>query len=189
MTNTAEIARFILEAEDRLVPLVEQKELTEHDLQIKLLMAVRERFGKDLPREEYMRALHVALDELDRRAEAARESYKRTKRQLAATTMIHEGLPAGLRFREACQIRATGTGPVADLAQQYLTWFDSREYRVREALVEAAMKAHPYFERDVTRPHIWHYTAPGDGPDEETLIDWFQRTHPARARAVEAEIQ
>jgi hypothetical protein len=137
------------------------------------------RYGRDM--------VLAVIDEWQRQCEfeqAEREAeFDRQMRRRAAAMKILEGLPTTVRFGEACRIKAAQGDP---LAQQYLDYFNSREYRLHEGLNNAAVAVHPgwrangegrFLKLDDNAPEI------GD-----PLIEWFQKNYPKEAKRIEAEI-
>jgi hypothetical protein len=87
-------------------------------------------------------------------------------------------------MEEAIEIKARQGDPIA------LHWqasMNTREYRLIEALGEAAHLAHPEWMQ--TREGHFEWTGDGEMPSEDAMIDWFQMTHPTEARRIEAEIE
>jgi hypothetical protein len=128
----------------------------------------------------------AAFDEADRRArldwEEAQARYKAWQEQYADAQMIFDGLPKDISLAEACRIKAERGDP---LAQRYLHWLNSRSYRLFSALYDAAIERHSGYQH--TSKHSWRKIDPA-APDENELVEWFQKNYPAEARAIEAEI-
>jgi hypothetical protein len=128
----------------------------------------------------------AAFDEADRRDdldwEEAQAQHKAWKEQYADAMMIFDGLPKDITFAEACRIKAGRGDP---LAQRYLNWLNSRSYRLWSALINAAIERHPGYQH--TGKHSWRKIDPA-APDENELVEWFQKNYPAEARAIEAAI-
>src|SRR5262249_32055222 len=102
--------------------------------------------------------------------------------QHAEAMHIFDGLPP-MRFAEACQIKAAQGDPIA---QKYIDWFNSREYRLEEALTLAAVAVHPGWRAEGGGKFTkLDDTAPGLGGP---LMEWFQKNHPKEAKRIEAEI-
>jgi hypothetical protein len=163
--NLAKIARAIL---DRNAPPNE----TQEDY-YKFLNDV----AGDLNREQ-LKALQSILnhEHKERQAQAEREL-----KQCDAEIEIFSGLPDGTTFYEACVIKAAQGHA---LAQYALRQMNSREHRVYDALFDAAVDVHPGW----TRLKDGHFEKSDSAPEADDLIEWFQRTHPRKARTIEDAI-
>lgn len=94
---------------------------------------------------------------------------------------MFEGFPSGTPFRDVVIARAAQGHP---RALAYLAEWNSPAHDARMALLAAAVEAHPAWHREgdsfVQDTNI-------DGPEDDTaLVDWYQRTHPREAAAIEA---
>jgi hypothetical protein len=70
-------------------------------------------------------------------------------------------------------------------ARQILASWNTREARVRNALLDAAAERHPDWER---AGNGWKYIGKGEPPrNMSVIVDWFQTTYPRDARRIEAE--
>jgi hypothetical protein len=131
----------------------------------------------------------AAFDEADRRDdldwEEAQAQHKAWKEQYADAQMIFDGLPRDITFAEACRIKAERGDP---LAQRYLNWLNSREYRLETALFDAAISKRPDLWQRRDNHVIKWLGDDGDGPSNEAVIEEFQKNYPAEARAIEAAI-
>lgn len=87
--------------------------------------------------------------------------------------------PEAKTTAEVCRIMAARGDP---FAQSMQAMFDSREFRLQEALAYAALELHPGWRID------------GDGtftkldpsaPEQLELIEWLYKKHPARAGEIE----
>ena len=128
----------------------------------------------------------AVLDERTRRAdaewamkeaehEAHRANYNEIMRLFAAC-------PEAKTTAEVCRIMAERGDP---FAQSMQAMFDSREFRLQEALTDAAVELHPGWRDD----HDGSFTKLDPyAPEQLELIDWLYKTHPARARAVEQSV-
>jgi|SRR5581483_1981716 len=143
---------------------------------------LRERFP-EISHDQISHALKVLSDEL---REQVRESDARNREgQRACGEAIHiiDGLGEAITLDEAIEIKAA----LGDLvALRWRAAMNTKQYRLLDALGEAAHKAHPHFKQ--TPDKIWHWNGNGDMPSEDAMIDWFQMTHPTEARRIEAEI-
>jgi hypothetical protein len=83
-----------------------------------------------------------------------------------------------MRVLEACRIRALEGNAYA---QGLVDYFASRKYNVGCALLEAAIDAQPGWRRN----DDGSFNKDGDAPDEDALLDWYQKTYPSEARAIE----
>lgn len=113
--------------------------------------------------------------------EAAEEDEERERAKVAAMVDMcqRHAIPQDTPMGEALRLMAERGEPAAIAL---LAEMNSPAYRVREALVDAALKAHPAWYRDGDRWTIADDTA---GPvSDDDLVDWFQRTHPHEARAI-----
>lgn len=94
---------------------------------------------------------------------------------------LFQGLPKGTSFRDAVAAKAAEGHP---RALAYLAEWNDPRHHARMALLDAAVDAHPAWRREggvyVQDPDI-------EGPSDDVgLVDWFQRTHPRNAAAIEA---
>jgi hypothetical protein len=111
-------------------------------------------------------------------AEDQLHQHEHDQREIAEATAIFAGLPDGTAFEDACRIKAAQGDPSAQL---WVRWFDSREYRLQSALIDAAARLHP----------LWHdngggqFTIDDGAPGEAELVEWLYKNHPREARAVE----
>jgi hypothetical protein len=130
----------------------------------------------------------AAFEEADRREkldwEEAQAKHEAWKEQYTDSLMIFDGLPKDITFDEACRIEAERGDP---LAQRYLDWLNSRSYRLSSALLDAAIERHPGYQHTDTDKHRWRKTDPA-APDEDELVEWFQKNYPREARAIEAAV-
>lgn len=115
---------------------------------------------------------------LDEAAELERRATQR-----AAEVELFEGCPDGTTFRQACEIKAAQGNK---LAQQYVSWWESRQYRIEDAILDAAIGAHPGWERGEQPGHFKKLD--DDAPDAEALIEWFYKNYPVQAREIENRI-
>jgi hypothetical protein len=130
------------------------------------------------------RAFKVLCDELKEEKRESDNAYHRDQREIEEALHIIDGLGETVTLDEAIEIKAAQGDLIA------LRWqaaMHTRQYRINEALGEGAHQAHPQFKQ--TPDHVWHWTGDGDMPSENAMIDWFQMTHPAEARQIEAEIE
>jgi hypothetical protein len=70
------------------------------------------------------------------------------------------------------------------LARHALRQMNSREHRIYNALFDAAVDAHPGWERGKKEGH--YRKVRKDAPED--LVEWFQMTYPSKARAIEDAI-
>jgi hypothetical protein len=164
--NLAAIARTIL---DHHVPGESEKDYSDFMVRV----------AGNLNFEQF-KALHEILDHEHAQIIA---KHEHELAQIEATREILSGVPAGTPFYEACCIRAAQGHK---LAQQALVSMNSREYRVEMALFEAAAAAHPGWRR---LAEDGHYEKDKDAPEDNELIEWFQKTHSHEARAIEDAIE
>lgn len=112
------------------------------------------------------------------------EELAREGEQLDNLGPLFDGLPSGTTLGDAARIKAEQGDP---LAIAYLGHSNSRPARVLSALTNAALDAHPDFER-TERGHRW--LGKGEPPADivERTVDWFQKNHPRESRAIESSI-
>lgn len=133
--------------------------------------------GRALTLEQVAAIDSIVVEE----SEAGLAELQRSADQRAAAKEILAELPETTTFAEACQIKAKQGNA---LAQRYADYFNSREYRVLQALGDAAADAHPGWKRE----EKGHYEKDGGAPEGNELIEWFQKTHSREARAIEDAI-
>jgi hypothetical protein len=104
--------------------------------------------------------------------------YARAQREHAELVEIHAGLPRTMQFSEACRIKAAQGNKAA---QRWLKYWDSREHKLGDALLTAAIERHPGW-RSLGNGHYRH--AKG-APNEKELVEWFYKNHPLEAREIE----
>jgi hypothetical protein len=93
-----------------------------------------------------------------------------------------DGLPKGTVLDDAVRNKAEQGDP---FAIKYLAWQNTPQVHIRDALCEAAHKAHPHFKQ--TPDGVLHWTGDGEMPSEAAIIDCFQLTNPAEPLRIEAE--
>jgi hypothetical protein len=130
--------------------------------------------GNDLTVGQFKRVVDLLRDHADQK--------RREAEQAAKEQAIMAGLPDGITFGEACRIKAAQGDP---LAERYADFFNSKPYRLFIALCHAAVERHPGYRH--TGKHSFRKIYPA-APDEDELVEWFQKTWPAEARAIEAAI-
>jgi hypothetical protein len=121
-------------------------------------------------------------------ADESREQAERSRahvEQMDRLRTLFDGLPRDIKLREAAKIKAAAGDP---LAKQMLAHFSSREYRVFDALLDAAIERHPEYEQ---AGRGFRHISGQPMPDkiEQTLVDWFQMHYPREARAIEDAVQ
>jgi hypothetical protein len=129
----------------------------------------------------------AAFAEMERRQEgewALKEAeYEAGKAHRLEIMRLFEACPEAKTIAEVCRIMAERGDP---FAQSMQAMFDSHEFRLQEALADAALDLHPGWRVD------------GDGsftkldpsaPEQLELIEWLYKKHPARARAIEESVQ
>ena len=134
--------------------------------------------------DEIIHAFNILADEADEEMRVATAEYRRNKRDIAECLELLEGLPAPTTLAQAIAIKAQQGYP---LALRWQRAMNGKDYRLSEALGDAAHNAHPQFEQTPDGSG-WHWTGDGEMPSEEAMIDWFQLTHPAEALRIEREI-
>ncbi len=131
---------------------------------------------------EVKRAVEITVFELRERArrEQAEAAAMRALQKLDSDVPDTEADTLGGKLRVKA---ARGSRQ----AQAILDRWNSREDRVATALFEAAADRHPDFTR---ADRGWRYSGKEQLPDDVSawLVDWFQRTHPREARAIEDAI-
>jgi hypothetical protein len=178
--NSAEIARFIADVFERT------RDIADSERQLHAIMtAINERYAA-CPVKIVARAFEIVDEEMRYNFEESNRQHAAHQRQHDEAMQIFAGLSRDITFPEACKIKAAGDGPDAVLARKWLTRMSSCEWRLGEALSDAAHAAHPDFVQEAGR--VWHYTGAGKMPNEEDLIEWFQLTHPREAKRIENEI-
>ena len=95
---------------------------------------------------------------------------------------ILSGLPEGTTIEEACAIKAA-RGDAG--ARQLLARLNSREWRLGDALLKAAFDEHPSWVR-IGEGVVLRLDP--DAPEDDELIEWFQKNYPHQARAIERSI-
>jgi len=130
------------------------------------------------------RAFDIAMDYLEEEHNEATRNYALEAAQLEQMGKMYDGLPPGTTFGEAVEIKAAQGD---QWAIAYLAFEKSPARRIYCALADAAYAAHPQFEQRDDGVIYW-LGGEGNGPTEAALIDWFQRNHPAEARAIERAI-
>ncbi|MGF3026697.1 hypothetical protein ACQVP2_28245 [Methylobacterium aquaticum] len=126
-------------------------------------------------------AVLEAINVIQSDDEAAAEDEARERAQIASMVEMcqRHGIPEGMAMGEALRLMA-GRGEPAAIA--LLAEMESPAYRTREALAEAALEAHPAWTRD---GEAWTLAEGAAGPaSDDDLVDWYQRTHPRKARAI-----
>jgi hypothetical protein len=129
---------------------------------------------------EVVHACRVRCDDIENDRAESDVRYQREQRELTEAEHILAGLGA-ISLDEAVAIKAARGDPIALRWQKAMS---TREYRLNEALSEAACQAHPQFEQ--IGDGEWDWKGDGKMPSDEELIDWFQMTHPTEARRIEA---
>jgi hypothetical protein len=177
--NSAEIARFIEDVFKRTC------DIADPDQRLKVIMtAINEQYAA-CPMKVVKRAFEIVDEEMQFNFEEANRQHAAHRRQHDEAMQIFAGLSRNITFHEACKVKAAGDGPDAVLARKWLSRMESREWRLGEALGDAAHAAHPDFRRE---GRAWHYTGAGKMPNEQDLIEWFQLTHPREAKRIENDI-
>jgi hypothetical protein len=107
---------------------------------------------------------------------------ERNERQRAEMMRLLRACPKGTKLDAAARIMAARGDK---FAIALVAFFDSRKYRLESALTDAAAELHPGFRanRDGSITKL-DPSAPGP----QALVEWLYKTHPARARAVEASV-
>lgn len=113
--------------------------------------------------------------------EAAEEDEARERAQIEELVEMcrRHGLPEGMAMGDALHLMAERGEPAAIAL---LAGMETPAYRTSEALVEAALAAHPAWTREGEH---WTLADEATGPvSDDDLVDWLQRTHPREARAI-----
>jgi hypothetical protein len=141
---------------------------------------IRKRFP-NAPVAVVDRAMKITLHELrERAAKSFRESES-----IKRVGSVFDGLEGqGLTLRQAAEIKAAQGDPIAI---SLLAKVNSREWRLGGALWRAACEAHPDWE--AVGDGSFRFTGKDQPQEPDELVDWFQLTHPRKARAVEAAIE
>lgn len=106
------------------------------------------------------------------------------KVQIDLSAELGERFPQAATLGEAVEIGVACDDPIA--LAFHAVW-STDEYRVREALELAALRAHPRWTEGEEGNFKW--TGDGDMPTGDALIEWFQMTHPAKAHEIERDIE
>ena len=128
-----------------------------------------------------------AIETMRLDAEARLADKDRELAEFKAKLRMFEGLPKGIKFLEACSIKAAQGDRDA---QEFLRQMKSPEHRRQEALAQAAAIALG-FQPDKSEPGVYSWPGPGKPPvrDVAGLVDWFERAHPREARAVAESVK
>src|SRR5262249_26824194 len=120
----------------------------------------------------------------DFKAAEVRTDLRAHQQEDAEVRAIFAGLPADTTLEQACRIKAA-TGDA--VAQKYVAYFDSRQYRLEKALFNAAMRKTPHlFKQHETGVIEW--LGGGEGPTTGAVVEDFQKHYPKESRAIEAAI-
>ena len=114
-----------------------------HGLGVDEMLTELGKMFPDASRDEFDRAFGIAQEELQSRA---KQSFDEADHLTMMASML-DGLPEGTKFDEAVAIKAKQGNA---FAIQYLAMTNSKAYRVRTALFEAAINMHPDWQRS---PH------------------------------------
>jgi hypothetical protein len=93
---------------------------------------------------------------------------------------IFAGCPKGTIFRDAVEIKMKQGDPIA---AKWSARLNSRSFRMKEAMLNAAYTVHPLFESN----GLW--IGERMMPSERELIEWFKLNHPASAREIERAVE
>jgi hypothetical protein len=127
-----------------------------------------------------------AMEQVGAALEEDIERGQRELQQFETLTALLEGLPDGVTLREAAEIKAKQGNPVAIA---FLKRENSLPSKLMKAFIDAAVDAHPDWSRS-DRGYRYHGTDPAMKKDGgESLVDWFQKTHPLKAREVERQVR
>ena len=117
--------------------------------------------------------------ELDFEHEQAKAEYEADLRFTAEAQRLLKASGAPT-LAEAARIMAGRGDPHARRLHAH---FESREYRLEIALMDAAADLHPGWRCD---GHGQFTKLADDAPEETALIEWLYKNHPARAKEIEA---
>jgi hypothetical protein len=133
-----------------------------------------------LSRDELTYALRAATLELNSRTEELRSELARKK----AEAELRRGLPADMPFIDVVRSRADEGNA---FAVALLTKLESREYRIRTALLAAAAAVHPQCATAADGRSLVRDGRSLTLKEEDDLIDWFRLTRPLEARVIERD--
>jgi hypothetical protein len=172
---------------DRLVrSLVRQLERKLEGIPNDKIEPTLDAFFEDDMRDCDEATVHAVLDLWRNHFEAARaedeDEHRRDKAHTEMCLRIFAGLPETTTFREACTLKAAQGDPEA---KRELARLDTRAHRLHAALVDAAVDAHPGWRHDGT----YLQRIDDSAPDLDALVEWFQKNHPLKARAIEHMIE
>lgn len=113
-------------------------------------------------------------------------AHERELRRFAGIRHIFAGLETmpGMTFSKACEIKAAQGDA---LARQYVDYFNSREFRLDQALTEAAVAVHSGW-RDDGDGHLTKLSDDAPEVTDGSLVEWFQKNYPKEAKRIEREI-
>ncbi len=138
------------------------------------------RLGEQFPdasHDQITAAFEIAADD-------AREEARKSQREAAALKTLRpllDGMPKGTTLGQAAEIKARLGDP---LAMAFLADINSSQVRIGEALWRAACEADPRWSKN---GNGFKWKGEGEPPTGETMIEWFQMTHPGEARRIEAK--
>jgi hypothetical protein len=113
------------------------------------------------------------------------EEEKRELADMEEIKKLFDELSAGTKLRKAAEIKARSGDSIA---KALLVKLNSRQWRLNDALLTAALQAHPDWQE--AEGSAYRYIGGGEPPDDwqPALIEWFQKNHPREARAIEIKI-
>jgi hypothetical protein len=139
-----------------------------------VIREIAEKHGQEL--------LLAVLDEVKNICRFAEEEAaaecERVRRENAEIDSICSGMPRDMSFAEACRIKAAQANVAA---QRWLQYWDSRAFRLGDALLTAALERHPGWISHGNG----HCTQTKGAPDEEELVEWLYKNYPLVARDIE----
>jgi hypothetical protein len=181
--NTAEMVRIMREVWEKQRD--DRTGLSGEEAFRAFVLAMAPRLPPETPMTLVRRAFKIMFEELEHEWEQAQREHAAWNAHHEEAMLIFSGLP-NMPFREACIRKANVVGPDGDAARRWLAYWATPEYRRGEALMDAAVAAHPK----------WHgpdengvCTVDEGAPEGADLVDWFQRTYPREAARIEASIR
>jgi hypothetical protein len=134
----------------------------------------------------------ITVGDLVKALQAGMFEHELEARRLEATAAhdrrcLHllSSVPGARTLGEAVTIKAAEGDAFALQLQQ--RW-NSTEHRVASALSEAGMRASGQW-RENPETHAWTWLGDGPMPSDSAIIDQFEKTHPADAKRIRAEIE
>jgi hypothetical protein len=168
---------------DQSAIISQLEQLRDRGVEPAALMEEIDKVSPGITRDEVAAALErmLALAHFEREQQDL--EFQRQMRDSEEMGAIFDGLPPGTTFLEACQLKAAD----GDLtAAAHLRQMESPQSRVRAALFDAAVDAHPAWRRD-GRYSVRDESI--EAPDDDiSLVDCFQRTYPREASEIEQQV-